>query len=194
MVSPSPVTLEIGALQTRHFNSEDLEYGNVSKGIIGGVGDGTGMWRLGLTTTLGIDAWAYARTPDGFVTSMHQVAWFAKSLTDNEYWHLLPFFNPGSNTAIRSLLRVINPNPFEVDVRVVGDDDNDDTGGPVRFTLAPNSAMQISAQALEQGDAAFAGSLGDGTGKWRLVVLSPQPIHVMSLLSTPSGHLTNLSR
>ena len=89
---------------------------------------------------------------------------------------------------------MINPNPFEVDVRVVGFDDDYDYGGPVRFTLAPNNAMQISAQALEQGDAAFAGSLGTGTGKWSISVVSTDPIHVMSLLSTASGHLTNLSR
>ena len=186
-----PVTLSIGASQTRHFNSEDLEYGNVSKGLHSGVGNGTGMWRLGLATTLRIAAWAYVRTPDGFVTSMHQVAEVARNWLN---WHNIPFFNPGSNTAIRSLLRVINPNPFEVDVEVVGWDDNYDKGGPVRFTLAPNNAMQISAQTLEQGDAAFAGSLGDGTGKWSISVVSPDPLHVMSLLSTPSGHLTNLSR
>ena len=44
-------------------------------------------------------------------------------------------------------------------------------------------------------DAAFTGSLGDGTGKWELFVLSwDGPLHVMSLLSTTSGHLTNLSQ
>ena len=37
------------------------------------------------------------------------------------------------------------------------------------------------------------GALGDGAGKWRLVVTSEQPIQVMSLLASPTGHLTNLS-
>ena len=90
---------------------------------------------------------------------------------------------------------MINPNPTDVIVNVIGRDDDNDLVGPVDFFLAPNSAMQISAQALEQGDAAFTGSLGDGTGKWELFVLSwDGPLHVMSLLSTPSGHLTNLSQ
>ena len=35
--------------------------------------------------------------------------------------------------------------------------------------------------------------LGDGTGKWSLMVMSDQPIQVMSLMDTPSGHLANLS-
>ena len=34
---------------------------------------------------------------------------------------------------------------------------------------------------------------GDGAGKWRLAVTSEQPVIVMSLLSSPTGHLTNLS-
>ena len=37
------------------------------------------------------------------------------------------------------------------------------------------------------------GALGDGAGKWRLVVTSVPPIQVMSLLASPTGHLTNLS-
>ena len=31
------------------------------------------------------------------------------------------------------------------------------------------------------------------SGKWQLVVSSDSPLQVMSLLSSPSGHLTNLS-
>ncbi|MDD9961867.1 MAG: hypothetical protein OXU70_07210, partial [Gammaproteobacteria bacterium] len=42
-------------------------------------------------------------------------------------------------------------------------------------------------------DAAVEGALGDGAGKWRLKVASDGPIHVMSLLRSPTGHLANLS-
>ena len=199
-----PVTLALGADQTRHFNSEDLEHGAPSKELIGGVGDGTGMWRLELKTPLSIVAWAYIRTPDGFVTSMHQLA--EEYLAGEFLVHLVPFFNPGSNTAIRSLLRVINPNATSVVVAIAGRDD-DGRSGATAYSLAANSAMQISSQALEHGWGALDGHLGDGEGKWSLVVLSIEeesflsgsfqggpPIHVMSLLSTASGHLTNLSR
>ena len=99
-----PVTLALGAAEVRHFNSEDLEYGNASKGLYGGVGNGTGMWRLDLKTTLTIEARAYVRTHDGFVTSMHQVAEVIEAEIDVNGeptaidLHLLPFFNPGSNT------------------------------------------------------------------------------------------------
>ena len=36
-------------------------------------------------------------------------------------------------------------------------------------------------------------SLGDGAGKWQLFVAADQPIHIMSLLESATGHLTNLS-
>ena len=35
--------------------------------------------------------------------------------------------------------------------------------------------------------------VGDGEGKWRLRVLSEPPVIVMNLLSSPAGHLSNLS-
>ena len=37
------------------------------------------------------------------------------------------------------------------------------------------------------------GTMGTGTGVWRLVVESEQPIAILNLLSSPSGHLANLS-
>ena len=37
------------------------------------------------------------------------------------------------------------------------------------------------------------GALGDGVGKWSLDVNADNPIHVLSLLESPTGHLTNLS-
>ena len=187
-----PVTLELNAFQTRHFNSHDLENGNAAKGLHGGVGDGTGMWRLELETELIIQPLAYIRTSDGFVTSMHQIA---VAISDTEPKYHVPYFNPGSNTAIRSLLRVINPNTTSANVTVVGLDD-DKNGGEqtVRFSLPAGQAIQISAQELEAGNSSFTGRLGDGKGKWEFVVTGSQPLHVMSLLSTASGHLTNLSQ
>ena len=65
-----PITLAIGADATVHFNSDDLEGGNPSKGLSGSAGRGQGDWRLELETDLDIEALAYVRTADGFLTSM----------------------------------------------------------------------------------------------------------------------------
>ena len=50
----------------------------------------------------------------------------------------------------------------------------------------------LSASDLERGTGVSA-RLGDGTGKWRLIVESDEPMQVMSLLESPTGHLSNLS-
>ena len=43
------------------------------------------------------------------------------------------------------------------------------------------------------GEGIDSGSLGDGYAKWRLLIESDQSIQVMSLLRSPTGHLSNLS-
>ena len=54
-------------------------------------------------------------------------------------------------------------------------------------------ARTLTAEDLESGGTGIEGRLGDGTGKWRLDVQSDHPILAMNLLSSPTGHLTNLS-
>ena len=76
-------------------------------------------------------------------------------------------------------------------------DDHDVTGhggNHPELSLGPGEADMLSAKELGDGSARFSGRLGDGDGKWRLKVVSERPIQVMSLLSSPSGAITNLSR
>ena len=56
----------------------------------------------------------------------------------------------------------------------------------------PAGAATVDAATLEVRDAG-AGGLGDGVGKWRLAVYARWPVEVASLLTSPGGHLTNLS-
>ena len=62
--------LSLDAKQTRQFNSQDLEEGDVSRGLPEGVGDGRGDWRLELHTDLDIEPLAYVRT-DASLGSVH---------------------------------------------------------------------------------------------------------------------------
>ena len=52
----------------------------------------------------------------------------------------------------------------------------------------------VSAQQLQSGDGIHGGGLGKGTGKWRLYIRAGEPLQIMSLLATRSGHIINLSR
>ena len=183
-----PVTLTLGARQALNITSGDLERGNAAKGLPVGVGNGSGSWRLDLATALTIEPLAYIRTPDGFLTSMHDEA----PVSGGGHW--VPFFNPASNTSKVSRLRIINPGATAATVTVTGRDDGGVAGsGTVRLTLPAGASRTLSAQDLERGGAGFSGRLGDGAGKWRLNVSSTADIQVMSLLSTRTGHLANLS-
>ena len=184
-----PVSLLLAAGATAHFNSDDLESGNDEKGLSGGVGVGQGHWRLDLVTDLAVEYSAYVRTADGFLTTTHEV------VSRGRGGFHVPMFNPASNSNQRSQLRIVNPGEKDVNVRIDG---LDDRGTPsteqIAFSLAAGTATTISAEELENGGATYAGSFGDGTGKWQLFVTAGNRIVVMSLLENPTGHLTNLSR
>ena len=182
------VRLAIGAGSTVHFNSNDLEHGNVRKGLSGGIGTGEGEWRLRITSDLDIEVLSYIRTEDGFLTAMHDIVRFDGNRAE------VPVFNPGSNTNQRSLLRLVNPDTGTANVTITGVDDNGDSpAGEVQVSIPPGNVRTIWAADLESGADGFQGSLGDGKGKWRLVVTSDRPVVAMNLLESPTGHLTNLS-
>ena len=186
-----PVTLAIGAGETKHFNSEDLETGNAGKGLDGATGPpGEGAWRLELSSTLDLLVLSYIRTSDGFLTSMHD---FVARTEAGQ--HRVAIFNPGKNANQVSRLRLVNPGAERTEVRIEGiDDAGRSPGEAVVFTLDGGASRTLDAKALESGSGdGVSGGLGTGKGKWRLVVSSDEPIEVLNTLSTPTGHLTNLS-
>ena len=183
-----PVRLTMRPRRAVHFNSVDLEGGNAAKGLVGSVGVGEGDWRLEITSELDLMALVYARTTDGFLTSLHDLAPVAEDGS-----HRVVFFNPGSNTRQVSKLRLINDGERRARVTITGIDDQGNGSGRVVGTVPAGSVRTLTAAELEAGGEHVAGSLGDGEGKWRLRVRSEEPIAVMSLLETPSGHLTNVS-
>ena len=77
---------------------------------------------------------------------------------------------------------------------IVGiDDAGRSPGTEVTVTVPAGASRTLTAAELETGGAGLDGALGDGAGKWRLLITCEEPIVVMSLLSSPTGHLTNLS-
>ena len=180
-----PLRLAIGAGEAAHFNSLDLEAGNAAKGLSGGVGAPTaGLWHLALSSTLDIEVLSYVRTPDGFLTSVHDTL-----PREGDDLHAA-MFNPGSNSAQRSVLRLVNPSGTDKPVWVSGWDDRGLFGRAFGFVPVPaDGATIMDAAALE----ALPRGLGDGAGKWRLGVSVRWPVEGASLLTSPGGHLTNLS-
>ena len=187
-----PASLSLQAKETVHFNSRDLERGNRTKGLSAGVGSGRGNWRLELETTLDVEPLAYVRTSDGFLTSMHDVATGGGAACSPAGIHV-PIFNPASNRSQQSRLRLVNPSGNSVNVTISGRDDEGKTPARLAFDIPAGAARTITAEDLESGAAGLDGRFGDGAGKWQLYVSADRTIHVMSLLQSPNGHLTNLS-
>ena len=184
-----PLMLTIDAGETVHFNSEDLETGNAEKELEGSTGPPEqGDWRLALSSTLELQVLSYIRTSDGFLTSMHD---FVARTEAGQ--HRVAIFNPGKNANQASRLRLTNPGAERTEVRIEGiDDAGQSPGEAVVFTLDDGATRTLSAKDLESGTG-VSGGLGTGKGKWRLVVSADAPIEVLNTLSTPTGHLTNLS-
>ena len=184
-----PVALSLDAVRTVHFNARDLRDGAPEKGLAAGVGEpATGDWRLEFASALDLRVSSFARSADGFLTSLVESA-----PRDVEGAARVFFLNPGSNRNQASRLRLVNDGDEAAEVAVSGVDDAGVAGGEVRLTVPPGAARTLTAALLEAGGEDVEGALGDGAGKWRLTVASDNPVTVMSLLESATGHLANLS-
>ena len=189
-----PVSLALGSGAVGTFTSRDLENGAVHRGLSEGVGDGSGHWRLELDTDLDIAVRTYVRSPDGYVSRIDRTIPGAQIGTRHRYE--VAFFNPGTNTAKRSILRLVNPGDSAAEVTIAARDDAGDAApaGDVTLILPAGEARDLSAQSLEGGDDAFSGRFGDGEGKWRLTLSADRELHVLSLVRSRGGYLASLSR
>ena len=189
-----PITLELKARETAHFNSDDLERGNSARGLLAGLGNGEGDWRLELQTDLNIEPSAYIRGEGGLLSAMHTVV--RTISVGSGTVHHVPIFNGGSNRYHRSVLRIINLADETAVVAVTGRDEEGQgaPSGEVRLSLAPATARTLTAQQLEDGGHGLIGRLGKASDTWQIFVATNASIEVMNLVQTPMGHLTNLSR
>ena len=186
--APDPIDIPLRAAQTLHFNSNDLEHGNPDKGIEGVGSPVVGDWRLDVESTLPVRVLAFVRTNDGFLTTMHDV------LPRGGDGRLVArTFNPGHNPNRKSSLRLVNTGGDDESVSIEGVDDDGARAGPVTLTLAAGESRTVPAADLENGAHGLAGTLGDGEGKWRLLVEAGDSVVAMSLLESAGGHLTSLS-
>ena len=187
--SSGTITLRLTSRQSLQLTAQDLEVGNPAKGLSGSLGSGIGNWRLVVLTDLDLLPMSLIRTPDGFLTTVHD------TVAGDGLNTRVPMFNPADNPNQVSALRLVNPNNASTSVTIRGVDDAGRTSAAVNLTLAANAAFEVTATELEQGNAAkgVTGELGNGTGKWTLTVTASAPVKVMSLLRDPKGYLTNLS-
>ncbi len=185
--------IRLTAGESKQLTIGDIENGNSSKGVSFGIGPGIGNWRLTVSSSNLIMVMGYIRSPSGFLSPMHA--------TSQAYlggiYHAIPMFNPGSNANQQSRLRIINNSGYDNDFLISGIDDGgkDAPNGSVSLRLKAYQAATFSSQDLENGNAVkgLSGSLGKGTGKWRLSVVSTYESTAMSFMELPGGYVSNTS-
>ena len=185
----------LGPFQAMELTGADLEMGNLDKAAHGALGRGAGHWRLTVSSPLSLAVTSLVRTPDGFVTNVSGVAPAADGM------HRVPMFNPGGDGdgdgGQGGLLRIANETGRDgtATIRALDDSGEEAPGGAVTLALPAGRAVLLSARELEEGGVeGLSGGLGDGSGNWRLAVDADVEVLVQSLLETPDGSLTNLSR
>ena len=168
---------------------------DLSRGIDSLAGD----MRLEIETDLDIHALAWALSADGTPAPMHDTL-RAETLDAPDgsafaWRYEAPVFNPASDLAHASRLRLANPGSSAAAVTISARDDAGAAapGGEVRLTLPPGGSRTLAATEIEAGGADLEGRLGEGVGKWRLTIVSDRPIEAMNLVAGPAGALNNLS-
>src|SRR3546814_12671868 len=88
---------------------------------------------------LNVQPLAYIRTPDGFLTAMHD-----RVSGDGVDW-LVPIFNPAENVNQVSRLRVINTNPQAVELHISG---RDDSGMPGQSVVTRSEERRVGKECV----------------------------------------------
>ncbi|MCY4594494.1 MAG: hypothetical protein OXC19_06785 [Bryobacterales bacterium] len=195
-VRSGPATFTMNALAAVEFSAADLQSGNADLGLAGSIGTGVGDTRLVIETDLDIVPLAFVRAADSTLSAMHDTVRGVSSAAESGvYTYEVPIFNRSTEMLRISRLRLINPGDMSAAVTISGHDDTGAaaTAGDVLLTLAAGGAKTLTAQQLEAGDTGLTGRLGAGIGRWRLTVLSDQPLQVVNIVAAIDGYWTNLS-
>ena len=190
---PDPITLDLEAEATTTFDANDLEQGNDEKGIDTGIGSGEGAWRLELESELDLLALVFVRTTTGAINSLSSIDRGTTDLPDGSCF--VPYFHASEDDDPESSLRLDNFSDSDALVEIVGHDDDGETAsdGAIEITLAAGTAQTITASELVSGADGFSGSLGEGSGSWRLNVSADQPVSVVNLIENPDSQLVRIS-
>ena len=182
-----PLILNIGAYETKHFTSRDLESGNDELNLIGKTGPGEGDWRLSLRSDFAIEVLAYVRMSDGLLTNVHDTVQREGTV------HRVFTFHSSVLTHLMSRLRIVNPSTNDTLVAIYGIDDAGEMAAePVLVRVYAGSTRTLTAFELESGIDGSAG-LGNSNSSWQLLVESERPVTVLHLMHDSTGRIANVS-
>ena len=180
-----PVSIAIPRYASLHLSAADLERGRPPVRVR--FGKPRGHWRLVLKSDIPIDVRSYGSYIGGLLASTTQaVETYGDEATGRLY--MIPWISPSDHRSWTSVIRITNHGTRRTDVTFeLADDDGRRDGAT--FRVQPGQTRQIQAQDLED-------RAGVGTRRWKaLAYADPEvPLTILSLVVTPAGVVTNLSR
>ena len=158
------------------INAAELEEGRrgYTKTHYKGLGNGVGHWRLEIRSQMDLEVLSYTPGEVGIASSTHSAAPETMPLQ-----YRVPIFNGGT---WRSQLRISNlgmDNPATAIITAIDDEGEPAPGGEVEITIPPEATCTASSAQLESGDGIACdatGWLGNGAGKWHLLITADSPI------------------
>ena len=115
--------------------------------------------------------------------------------------HAIGLFLPADATGQQGFIRIINNSDRSGEVKIYGVDDAGNRRGPLTLSLEALQTLHLNSNHLEQGTTPdvrpLEGSLGDGTGSWRLLLYSALDIEPLAYMRSTlpgdlNGFLTSL--
>ena len=165
------VTVPAGGL--RDFTAATLEAGD-SAGVVDGLGNGAGRWRLTATSYDGVQMLSLFESP----TQMTNLSSAAPAGSPQH----LPLF-PAASPAREGFIRIVNLSGTAGSVELRAFDQNGLAAAPVPLALG-TGGTEVSWRNLASGSSALGLPNGIGDGNWRLELHTALDIRAMSYLRT----------
>ena len=106
----------------------------------------------------------------------------------------MPLFLPASDSRRHGFVRLVNRSDEAGPVTIHAVDDAGERHGPAEVNLAARETVHFNSEDLESGnpDKGITGSIGAGTGDWRLELTTRLDIAPLAYVRTDDGFLTGV--
>ena len=177
------VSLTLRAGEARMLTAQQLEYGG--SGFDGRFGDGSGKWQLFVSARAPLQVMSLMLNRTGSITNL--------SRGTSPGTRFIPLVLSASMPQ-QGFIRVINHSGRDGTVWIHATDDTGRRFGPVSFALDAKETKHFSSWDLERGNPAkgLSAGLGDGSGNWRLELVTNLDIAPLAYVRTTDGFLTSI--
>ena len=141
-------------------------------------------------------SWPICAHPDGTLGELHGEVSAETHGEGGGHSYLVPTFNAAQEMSQMSMLRLVNPTGMAATVEHRGPRRRGrrrDRWERRTECCRPAARQRSRRSSSRRAATGLTGQFGAGSGRWRLRISSDQPIDVISLVESSTGHLANLS-